>query len=594
MLKDIYNKKHKVREFVADSAKGLLLIWNSGKQLTLINFSLFFLQSVIPLLSLLALKHLIDLVIHNGNKWEQTGLTLGIFAGLQLLNVLVSQFSAYQLSVQQQVITDNIAGKVLNKAIELDLQYYENPSFYDELHMVQQQSLNKPAQIIAAYQGIIQSFITIVLFSGFMFLAHWSILVLIIVLGIPLAISKLLHGYQQFQLDKNCMPAQRKSIDLFHYLTNDGYAKEVRIFGYGQNFIGRFLGYRKYIFSRKKELHYKFMRQDIIIQFFEILVVTLIYCIIIASALGGLISMGGLVIYFQVFQRLQTAISGLFQSGINLFQHQLYLRQILNYLDAPIQLKTSGTIEPLAPLKTGIEVRNLSFSYPLTQVEVLKGIDMVFKPGQLTVIAGENGSGKTTLVKLLCRLYEVDKQSIYREGVDITSLDPIALRKNTTAIFQDFGKYYLTVEDNIALGNNPDSNKIEKAAQAAGLADKINTFPKGYHTHLGRTFKNGEQLSGGQWQKIALARGFYKDSDVLILDEPTSSMDPLAEHAFFKNLKQEIGNKIVILITHRLYNLKMADHIYVMEDGRVSEGGTFNELLQINGAFKNMYNKQAQ
>jgi ATP-binding cassette subfamily B protein len=593
MMQDIYNKKQRIRDFFADSRKGFLLIWNSEKKLTIINFSLFILQAVLPLLSLIVLKNFIDEVIKSPHDLQHSGWSLLLFAGLQLAGVLISQFSDYYLAIQQQLISDHIAEQVLDKAIELDLQYYENPAFYDELHMAQQQSLNKPAQLITAYQGILQNLISVILFSGFMLVAHWSILVLIIILGIPLAISKILHGYRQFRLEKECMPAQRKAADFFRYLTTDTYAKEVRIFSYGKNFISQFLDLRAHIFEKKKQLNYRFLKQSMLIQFFEILVITAIYCIIIISAISGAITVGGLVIYFQVFQRLQTAITGLFQSGINLFQNQLYLREILKYLSAPSIAKNDAHSANVPALSTGISVKGLSFTYPQTQRLVLRNIDMNFKPGQITAIVGENGSGKSTIIKLLCGLYEADKQTIFIEGADINELSQEELRKNIACVFQDFGKYYLTIEDNIAIGNNKkEMVRMELATDKAGLGDKIHSFAGGYKTHLGRTFKNGEQLSGGQWQKVALARGFYKDSNILILDEPTSSLDPIAEHTVFQNLKNEIGNKIIVLITHRLYNLKLADHIYVMENGLVAEHGGFSELLAASGAFANMYEKQ--
>ena len=593
MWNDIFKDKRKFRDFFADSGKGFLLIWNSGKKLTIINFALFLLEAIVPLLSLLTLKKLIDQVTRSGINWQHSGLILLLFTGLQLLNIIISRYSDFKLGEQIQIISDEMAGKVLNKAIELDLQYYENPAFYDELHMAQQQSLSRPAQLIAAYQGIFQNLITIVLFTGFMFIAHWSILLLIVALSIPLAISRVLQGYRQFQLEKECMPMQRKAADLFRYLTSDSYAKEVRIFNYGKSFISQFLHFRKTLFLKKRELNLGFLKQEVLIQVFEILVITAIYCIIIASAVNGKITIGGLVIYFQLFQRLQGSISSLFQSGINLFQNQLYLREILKYLSAPSLVKNEGHFGPTPAFTKGIKVKKLDFIYPQTQRVVLKDVDMEFAPGKVTSIVGENGSGKTTLIKLLCRLYEVDPGTIWVDNVDITDISPDGLRENITVLFQDFGKYYLTIEDNITLGSKKrDRQMLELAAKKAGLEEKIASFPARFKTHLGRTFKNGEQLSGGQWQKVALARGFYKNSKILILDEPTSSMDPLAEHEFFLNLKNEIEDKIVILITHRLYNLKLADYIYVMENGSIAEHGSFNELLGVKGVFANMYNKQ--
>jgi ATP-binding cassette subfamily B protein len=426
-----------------------------------------------------------------------------------------------------------------------------------------------------------------------MFLAHWSVLLLIVALSIPLAISKLMHGYQQYKQDKDTIPVQRKANTLFQYLTTDTYAKEVRLFDFGASFITQFLHFRQYVFKRKQQLHYHFLKQNILIQFFEIVLTTIIYCIIIGGAITGAISIGGLVIYFQVFQRLQAAIVSLFQSAINLFQNQLYLRQIFQYLDSPILAKSNQNSGDVPPLKSGITIKQLSFTYPQTNRQVLDNINMEFKPGQITAIVGENGSGKSTLIKLLCKLYDVAPGMMFLDNNDITGIGTKQLQKNISIIFQDFGKYYLTIEDNIALGDNrKDKPHMEAAAVKAGLADKVRSFAHGYRTPLGRTFKNGEQLSGGQWQKIALARMFYKDSNILILDEPTSSMDPIAENAIFNSLREDMGNKTVILITHRLYNLKMADNIYVMENGSIAEQGSFSALLAANGTFAKIYDKQ--
>lgn len=585
------NKKQKFSDFFADTGNGIVLIWKSGRRLTLINFCLFVLQALLPILSLLVLKNLIDHAQKTGISWAHTGKDILLFGLLQLINGVIVQFSGYKLLQQQQIISDSVAGRVLIKAIELDLEYYENPAFYDELHMAQQQSLGKPAQLIIAYQSIIQSFIVIVLFSGFMFLNHWALLLLIAGLSIPMAISRLLHGQQQYQVEKDNMPAQRKAVGIFQYLTTDTYAKEVRLYNYGKGFADQFLHLRKFIYSRKKALQYKFLKQSTMIQFLEISITTVIYCILINGAVTGVITIGGLVIYFQVFQRLQAAITSLFQSGISLFQNQLYLHQILEYLDLPVLIKDNKTNPDLV---TGtISVQKLNFTYPQTNTIVLKNINMVFERGKITAIVGENGSGKSTLIKLLCRLYETEPHTIFINDTDIMDISVETLHKNITVVFQDFGKYYLTVEENITLGNDKrERAHLDKAIEKAGLTEKVNSFPMGYKTHLGRTFKNGEQLSGGQWQKIALARMFYKDSDILILDEPTSSMDPVAEDEIFRNLKKDMGDKVVILITHRLYNLKMADNIYVMENGAVAESGTFDELLGRGGVFANIYDKQ--
>ena len=593
MLSDILNKKQRLGDFFADSSKGFMLIWNSGKKLTIFNFSLFILSGIFPLLSLLVLKQLIDYAKTSGINWEHMGPRLLLFGGLQLLSGIISQYSNYKTNEQQQIIADKVVTRVLNKAIDIDLEYYENPAFYDELTMAHLQSLNRPGLLIAAFQGIIQNIIMIALMAGYMMMAHWSLLILIVMLSVPLAISKLMFGMKQYQLDRESIAIQRKANGIYKYLTTDTFAKEVRLFDFGRNFISNYIGYRKTIFNKKQSLQLKFLRHNNLIQVFEIIVVTAIYFIIIGGAVSGAITLGGMVVYFTVFQRLQTSISSLFQSGINLFQNQLYLRQILDYLNSPVLIKDAKQGLPVPVLSEGIVLNNINFIYPDTDRPVLKDINMVLKPGQITAIVGENGSGKSTLIKLICRLYEIQSGTIKLDDTDITQIGLDDLRKSITVLFQDFGKYDLTIEENIVLGNHKtDALKLNTAIEKSGLKEKLASFPMGIETPLGRTFENGEQLSGGQWQKIALARMFYKECKILILDEPTSSMDPVAEHTIFENLNKDIGNKIVILVTHRLYNLKMAGHIYVMTDGKIAEQGTFDDLINAGGTFANIYNKQ--
>jgi ATP-binding cassette, subfamily B, bacterial len=594
MITIISNNKERIKDFFADSRKGFVMVWKASRGIALMNVLLFVLQSILPLLSLYVLKNLIDIVIANGTiTWQTCGGELLKFAGLQLGTVIVTQVTSYYQMVQQQLIADEIAAKVLQKAVELDIQYYENPGFYDELHMAQQQSLYRPTQLVSSIQGILQSIITVVILSGFLMLVHWSVIILIVLLGIPMAVSKLLNSYRQYIQDKQYIPLQRKAFDYFHYLTTDVYAKEVRVFDFGKRFIQKFIEIRTTINNGKIKLHKKFLKQGILIQVFEIAITIAIYALIIGGAVTGLITIGGLVIYFQVFQRLQSAITGLYQAGISLFQNQLYLQQILKYLDTPAVIEDASNPEPFPSLQSGIIVKDVDFTYPGVQGNVLSGINMILPVGKVTAIVGENGSGKSTLIKLLCRLYNIDEGHILFDGIPIANISKTELKRNVSVVFQDYGRYYFSLADNIVLDSDDhNADKLEHAIDQAGLAGKTRNLPKGYNTVLGRTYKNGIQLSGGEWQKVAVARGLYKDYKLLILDEPTSAMDPNAEHAIFHDLKKDIEGKIVVLITHRLYNLKLADNIYLMKDGKVMEHGTFDEMYAANGLFTEMYNKQ--
>ncbi len=571
------------------------MIWRITRRVTIINLCLFILQSVFPLLSLFVLKKLIDTIVATGTiTWQLCGGYLIMFAVLQIASAIIIQIAAYYQLMQQQLVTDKIAGQVLHKAIELDLEYYENPGFYDDLHMAQQQSLYKPSQLVSSLQGIIQGIISIVMLSGFLMLVHWSVIILVIILGIPMAVSKLINSYRQYLQDRQYAPLQRQSFDYFHYLTTDAYAKEVRIFDFGKRFIGKFLDIRNTIYKGKIELQKKFLKQSLFIQAFEIIITTVIYAVIILSAVAGLITIGGLVIYFQVFQRLQTAITSFFQSAVSLFQNQLYLQQIMSYLSAPPIVSEADSPQPFPSLTEGIKVENLQFTYPGTNAPVLENVNIQLRPGKITAIVGENGSGKSTLLKLICRLYNATGGTVLIENVNIADIKTTALRQNISAVFQDYGRYYMSLEDNIALNEEEaDKNRLNDASHKSGLYEKIEKLSKGYKTILGRTYKNGEQLSGGQWQKVALARGIYKPAKILILDEPTSAMDPNAEYTVFENLKSDIDGKIVIVVTHRLYNLKIADNIYCMKDGHIAEEGSFDQLIATDGIFSEMFKKQA-
>lgn len=595
MLSYIFNKRTRLITFLRDMGKGFGLMWFSAKKLTLINISLYIFQAILPLLSLLVLKNFIDgLVLFRSFSWEQSGLLVLYFFLLQAAIVATTELSAFYLNLQQQVISNDMSGKVLTKAIELDLQYFEDAAFQDELYMVQQQSLYRPAELITAFQGFIQNFITIVLFSGFLFSVHWSLPLLLLVLSIPLAIVRLMQGYQQYLLGKNCSTLERRSYDIFDYLTSYEYAKEVRIFNYGAYFIHNFSSIKKAVYKKGKHLQQQFLKYSLVIQFFEIGVIIIIYGIIIKKTVITTISIGGLVVYLTSFQRLQAAINSFYQACIHLFQQQLYLQQVLHYLQLPDRNSKHFNAVAMPPAGKSIRLKDLSFSYPGTSQQVLSNLNMQFNPGKITAIVGENGSGKSTLVKLLCRLYPVADKSVFYGDTDLNCISAGEYNKNVTTLFQDFGKYYLSVKENISLRySKNDKAGLENATRRSGFDSYLPAFGLGYDTPLGRSFKNGKQLSGGQWQKLALSRAFFKKSPILILDEPTSSLDPVSEHEVITNLKKDLdGEQMIILISHRLYNLKMADYIYVLNNGRVAESGSFNELMNNKGLFYNTYKTQ--
>jgi ATP-binding cassette, subfamily B, bacterial len=587
--------KNKLLSFSKSIRFVFQLTFSVDKKLFFLNFFFFILMAVLPLASFWVLKILVDKIVELKSIFhEAIYIYIALFIFIQILYSFVQQWSAYFLQKQQYLLSEYISLKVLNKAGEIDYSYYEDPSFYDALHMTQNQSSFLPPLIISTLQTLIQQFISVVALTGFLLTVHWSIPILLITLSLPLAISKLIFGQRQFQLEKSIVPEKRKANDYFHYVTSSIYAKELRLFNFGSFFINRYHAFQLNIYEKRNKLQFLFLKKGMLISFFEVIFVTFFYLILIGRSIKGSISLGGLIIYFQAFQRLQTSLNTFFKSGVTLFQHQLYLQEILNYLSLPaLRSEKNGTVVSPDITISDISIRNLYFRYPETEKDVLQDISMQFHSGKFIAIVGENGSGKSTVLKLLCGLYKTNRGSLAFNGINSNDLPASFFNKHISVVFQDFGKYYLTVEDNIAIGQaTTDPERIKNVLQSATGSDLLTSLHAGMGTTLGRTHNLGEEISGGQWQKIAIARALYKDSEVLVLDEPTSSIDPLAELEFFSNLKQHLGNRLIILITHRLYNLKLADYIYVMEDARVRESGTFQDLIDKQGYFSTYYNAQ--
>jgi ATP-binding cassette subfamily B protein len=322
------------------------------------------------------------------------------------------------------------------------------------------------------------------------------------------------------------------------------------------------------------------------------------YAFIAYHTVQGSYTLGDLVMYYQAFQRGQGFLREFLGGIASLYDNNLFLSNLYEFLD----LKTRNP-EPAIPkivpnpMQNGIKFEDVWFRYPQGTKDVIRGVNIDIKPGEVVALVGENGSGKTTLVKLLCRLYTPSDGNIKIDNIKIDQFSIGTLRQNISVIFQDYVQYNLTARENIWLGNI-DADKydigIEAAADHAGISEKIMSLPNGYDTILGKLFAKGEELSIGQWQKVALARAFFRDSQVIVLDEPTSAMDPKAEYEVFMKFRDLLEGRTAILISHRLSTVRMADHIYVLNDGQVLESGSHDELVESNGVYAQLFLRQAQ
>ena len=575
-----------------DLLRVMLLLWNADKATALINIALQFVLALLPVVSLYFIQKLLEAL--SGHQLLETVIKLVIAFGIaQFFISVATQYASYINTIHQQTLTDYLSKKVLNKTIEVDYEYHENPDFHDTLHLAQQQSLFKATQLLGIFNSLLVNSLSLIFLIGYFFHLHSAFALLFMVLSLPLVVIKWYSGYALLKLERGFAPMEREANYLHQTLTDISFAKEVRVFGFGSSFIKKFSTIRAHIFHEKKCLHIKLTWYSLIAESVEIIVMTVIFGLLARSTLEKSITIAVFVIYVTGFQRLQSTSLNFLQSFVQVFQQRIFLKDMFAFFDIKPNTGTQGSKSmPLASKE--LIVKNLSFTYPQTSKQVLHNISINCEAGKIIAIVGENGSGKSTFVKLLARLYNLQTGTIALGNENINDIKIKDFRSQSIFLFQDFEKYFLTVEENIALGDEGEINDaaIEKAAKLSGASDFIAKLSTGYKTRMGRSFGGSEQISGGQWQKLALARIFYKDTKLLVLDEPTSALDATAELEVFKNIKKELGKKMVILITHRLYNLKIADYVYVMDEGRIAEEGTFEMLIAKNGAFRKMYDAQ--
>lgn len=584
--------KNYITKFGVDLKRASLLLLRVDKKIIVINLLIQGAQALLPVLSLYYMKSTLDAL--SGSHY--TFLTIIPFiAGFgitQFLSAIVSQYSTYLNAIYQEKLTDFLSSEVLSKAIAVDYEYYENPEYHDTLHLAQQQSLSRITQLFTIFNSIVQNSLSMAALVGYFFTLHSLFALFFILLSVPLAVIKWYSGIALHKQEKEFLPLEREAGYLHQTLTGVAAAKEVRVFGFGPLFIQRFKAMRLFINRQRRKLNLKFMRYSLLFESVEIIIMAVILGILAKQAWEHTITVGTLVIYISGFQRLQSISKGFLQSWVQLFQHRLFLRDIFCFFDLKPRQVAATPVEFPENISS-LTVSNVSFQYPESERIALKDVSFKFERGKITAIVGENGSGKSTLVSLIARLYEIQTGHIYINGIDIEQFETADLYRNSVFMFQNFERYFLTMDENIAIGEEkPDDERIEHSAILSGAHSFISELNRGYKTRMGRMFKGSEQLSGGQWQKVGLARVFYKDAQIVVLDEPTSSLDANAELEFFHNIKHHFKDKMIILITHRLYNLKIADKIYVMQNGHVAETGNLNELINKSGLFSHMYNAQ--
>lgn len=520
-----------------------------------------------------------------------------IEAGL-VIGVMMSQrgISAIQ-SLFRGLLGHKVNWLILKKSQTLSLTQFEDSEFYDKLVRARREASTRPLGLVNKTFGLMQNGIAL---AGFgVLLGQFSpwIIVMLLAAALPGFFVETHFSNQAFGLFRWRSPEARQQNYLETLLAREDNAKEMKLFGLGDLFLDRYNAIFKKLYKEDRSLTLRRDTWGLVMDVFGNIVFYVAFAWIIMATIRGEISIGQMTMYLMVFKQGQSAIKASLSSISGMYEDNLYLSNLYEFLDQP-GLETSGNIKQGAILNDGFRFENVTFYYEGKDRPALKNVYFHIKPGDSLAIVGENGSGKTTLIKLLTRLYSPSEGKILFEGTDLNDWDIEALHQQIGVIFQDFIRYQLLAGENIGVGRveKIEEEKLwEQAAEKGQAAAFISELPNQYQTQLGKWFKNGQELSGGQWQKMALARAFMrKDARVLILDEPTAAMDAQAEADIFNEFSQRMKDKMTILISHRFSTVRTARHIMVMDKGEVIEMGSHQQLIKRNGVYARLFNLQAK
>jgi ATP-binding cassette, subfamily B, bacterial len=597
----------KVREALR-IGRAVRLVWSVNPRLTLASLGLMVLQGVVPLASVYMTKLIVDAVTagitaaDHAAAFRHVAWLIGIAALIGLVAVVARSAASIVDQALGQSVTDHVSDLIHAQSVAVDLEYYENPRYHDTLFRAQQEAPYRPMMIVNDLTSTGQALVSLVGMAALLLTLHWLVGVIVLLAAIPGAYVRFRYSGKLFDLHNRQTQAERQAWYAHWLLTDSEHAKELRLFGLGDRFRDRYRELRQQLRQEVIGLAGRRSLAELAAGAVAVIAVFGTFAFIAWRTITGYISLGLMVAYYQAFQTSLSSLQSVLSGLAKLYEDNLFLGYYEEFMALEPRVQAPAQPKPVpTPIVTGLRAEGLDFHYPGTERTALKGISLTIRPGEITAFVGPNGSGKTTLVKLLCRLYDPSAGDISLDGVDLREFDVVDLRKRMSVIFQDFAEYQLTARENIRLGNvslAADDPAIEAAARDAGADAVIAGLPNGYDTVLGKWFEEGEELSVGEWQKIALARAFVRDAQILVFDEPTSALDPQAEWDVFQHIKELAGGpasgRAVILISHRFSTVRNADRIHIFDQGSIIESGTHEELMDLGGRYAAMYEVQAR
>ncbi len=579
-------------------------MWQAAPGWTVLNVVLAVVQGILPLLAVYLMKLIVDAVTagisdpDHAAAFRTAAVYIALAALVGLATALLRSLGTLVSEAMGQVVTDHVSDVIHSQSIAVDLEYYENSRYYDTLHRAQQEAPSRPTRIVTDLLTTVQSFISMVAMAGLLFTLHWSIGLIVVLAAIPGALVRVRFSRRMYGWQRGRTMTERQAWYLHWLLTGGTTAKEIRLFGLGELLRGLYRDLRRVLRKERIGIASRRAWADFGSGAIAVLAIFGTFAYIVWQTITGVISLGSMVMYYQAFQTGLSSLQAVLGGLAALYEDNLFLTYYHEFMTLEPRVLPPAQPAPVPrPMSQGIRFEGVDFSYPDTERTALAGVSLTIRPGEVAALVGPNGSGKTTLIKLLCRLYDPTAGAITLDGADLRSFDVDELRRHVSVIFQDFTEYQFTARENIRVGNlalDGDDPAIEAAARDAGADAVIRGLPHGYETMLGKWFEEGEELSVGEWQKVALARAFVRDAEILVFDEPTSALDAETEWTVFQHIKELARGRAVVLISHRFSTVRTADRIHILDEGRIIESGDHEELMALGGRYARMYEVQAR
>ena len=576
------------------------MIWQTSRRLTIANIALRIVQAGIPLALLYVGKLIIDEVILQVNAtdksftflWELVAIEFGLALFSAVLNRLISLTDA----LLGDLFANSTSVKLLEKAASLDLAQFEDPEFYDKLDRARRQTTGRVV-LMSLVLSQLQDMITIIFLASGLIIFAPVLIILLVIAILPSFVSESYFSQTGYSLVRSWTP-ERRELDYLRFIgATDSSAKEVKIFGLSRFLSERFAILADKYYRANKALAIKRTIWGTVFNTLGDMAYYGAYVLIIMRTVAGILTVGDLTFLAGSFARLRSQLQGILTRFTKITESTLYLKDYFDFMEMEPMIKDAPDAIPFPEkIKESLVFENVGFRYPNSDRWALRNVSFTLHAGEKLALVGENGAGKTTLVKLLARLYDPTEGRIMVDGMDMKRFQLTSLRENIGVIFQDFVRFYLSAAENIAVG---DIASVEERARIVDSAEKslantvIERLPLKYDQMLGRRFAEGVELSGGEWQKVALARAYMRNAQILILDEPTAALDARAEYEVFLRFSELTAGKTAVLISHRFSTVRMAERILVLKDGNLLEIGTHEELLHKNGLYAELFSLQA-